>query len=205
MKVLGICCSGRLHGNTEILLQEVLDSAKEAGAEIELVTLAGKDIKPCDGCGACQKTGKCHIKDDIPDIYAKISEADGIIFGTPIYVWTLTAQAKILLDRSFAYGERRIFRKKVGGVVVTTGRIGCTSAVSVFNNFMASRKMVNAGAVMGFSGTMTEDKVKHYGAKDKIREDKIAMKEARDLGKAVIRRIVEVKILEKYAAAPVAR
>ena len=48
--------------------------------------------------------------------------------------------------------------------------------------------------------TMTEDKVKHYGAKDKIKEDKIAMREAGDLGRAVVRRIKEKRILEEYAA-----
>ena len=50
MKVLGIVCSPRKGGNTEILVGEALASAKELGAEVELVSLIGKNIKPCDGC-----------------------------------------------------------------------------------------------------------------------------------------------------------
>ena len=56
-KVLGILCSPRKGGNTEILLKEALASAVERGAETELLIIYDKEIKPCDGCYACQKTG----------------------------------------------------------------------------------------------------------------------------------------------------
>ena len=69
IKVLGICCSPRLHGNTEILVQESLAKAQGVGAEIELVRLAGKTIAPCDGCLSCRQTKVCRIKDDMQDIY----------------------------------------------------------------------------------------------------------------------------------------
>lgn len=202
MKVLGICCSGRLHGNTELLLQEALDSAREMGAEVELVALAGKHIVPCDGCETCREEGKgCHIKDDIQDIYPKIAEADGIIYGTPVYHRSVTGQAKILIDRSGGlsrYG-RSVLRGKVGGVVVTTGRVGATSALSVFNSFFR-HTMINAGAAMGFTSSMTEDKVKHRAPKDIIKNDKVAMREGRDLGRAVVRRIEERNLLKNALA-----
>ena len=82
MKILGIVCGPRLRGNTEIILQESLDAAQEEGAEIELVTLAGKTIMPCDSCLSCDETKECRIKDDMQDIYIELLEADGIIFGT---------------------------------------------------------------------------------------------------------------------------
>ena len=102
MKVIGICCSPRKGANTEILVNESLKGSLESGAETELLTIAKKDIKPCDGCGLCIKKGECHIKDDMQNIYQKISEADGIIFGTPVYYYSMCAQAKIIIDRLYA-------------------------------------------------------------------------------------------------------
>ena len=67
MKVLGIVCSPRRRGNTEILVDEALASAKDSGAEVELVTVSGKNIAPCDGCESCIITGKCRIEDDMQE------------------------------------------------------------------------------------------------------------------------------------------
>jgi multimeric flavodoxin WrbA len=61
MKVLGIVCSPRKGGNTEILVQEALAGAKESGAEIELLRIREMKIGPCDGCMTCYQTGECRI------------------------------------------------------------------------------------------------------------------------------------------------
>ena len=74
MKVLGIACSGRIGGNTEILVREVLKSATEGGAETELVLAAEKNINPCDGCFTCQKTGICTIQDAVLALLQKMVE-----------------------------------------------------------------------------------------------------------------------------------
>ena len=105
MKILGLSCSPRKMGNTEILLGEALNGAKHEGVEVELFSVSGKEIKPCDGCGSCRKTGECHIKDDMQTVYPKLVEADGIIFGTPIYVYGMTTQAKAIIDRPCALIE----------------------------------------------------------------------------------------------------
>ena len=100
MKILAVSCSPRKQGNTEILLNEALEGAKAEGAEVELYRVSGKNIQPCDGCWSCMKEGQCHIKDDMQELYEKLLAADGIIFGTPIYFYNMTAQAKTLLDRT---------------------------------------------------------------------------------------------------------
>lgn len=178
IKILGIVCSPRLEGNTEILLQAALAEAREGGAETELVTLAGKTISPCDGCASCHETGKCHINDDMQAIYPKILEADGIIFGTPVYFWSLTAQAKALIDRTFIFSAERKLRNKAAGVVVTEGRAGGVSAVAVFNGFFLLQKMIMVGEAIGFG--------REKGA---IRNDKMGMERAEELGKAMVRYI----------------
>ena len=83
MKILGISASPRKNGNTVAMLNIALKAAKAKGAEIELYSVAGKDIRPCEGCWSCMKTGICKIKDDTALLFEKVLAADGIIFGTP--------------------------------------------------------------------------------------------------------------------------
>lgn len=193
MKVLGIVCSPRLRGNTEILLQESLVKAQEAGAEVELVTLAGKTIAPCDGCRACLKTKECRIRDDMQDIYPKLLQADGIIFGTPVYFWSVSAQAKALMDRTYVlYGRNdviadRRLTNKLAGVVVTTGREGGTNALAVFNGFFTLQRMIMVGGAIGFGGSK----------KGKVREDERGMAEAVVLGRTIVRSIQSYSIKAK--------
>ena len=78
MKILGIVCSPRIHGNTETLVQVALARASEEGAHTELVTLAEKIITPCDACCSCRTSGLCHIDDDMQAIYPKLLESDVI-------------------------------------------------------------------------------------------------------------------------------
>ncbi len=185
MKVLGIVCSGRVHGNTEILVQEALAKAQEAGAEVELVTLAAKTIAPCDGCLSCRATDECHIKDDMQGIYPKLLAADGIVFGSPVYFWNVSAQAKALMDRTYVFYGRpgfkagRRLRDKVAGVVVTTGRVGGVSVITAFSGFFNLHRMIMVGAAIGFGGH----------EKGKIKEDERAMAEAAALGKAIVHRM----------------
>ncbi len=75
MKVLGIVCSPRKEGNTEILVKEALASAHEAGAQTELFRVADKTIAPCDGCGSCFETDMCKIEDDMQPLYHQMESA----------------------------------------------------------------------------------------------------------------------------------
>ena len=183
MKVLGICCTPRVRGNTEVLLQESLATAEEAGAEVELVTMARKNIISCDGCNTCSKTQKCHIEDDLLDIYPKLLEADGMILGTPLYFSYISTQAKAVIDRTYALYFGAQLKDKVGGVVITAeGRKG-EGAIAEFSSFVRIHKMVMAGHALGSSG--------HEGYKNKkaILKDENAVAEARALGKAVVEHI----------------
>lgn len=180
MKVLGIVCSPRLRGNTEILVQESLDNAQKVGAEIELVTLAKKTIAPCDGCLSCVKTKECRIKDDMQEIYPKLLAADGIIFGTPVYFWNVSALAKALIDRTYVfYRLDRKLRNKLAGVAVNAAREGGTSAVTAFSSFIHLQRMVMVGGAIGFGGS----------GKGEIRGDARGMTEAAALGRAIVKRI----------------
>jgi multimeric flavodoxin WrbA len=102
MKILAISCSPNLNGSTVTLLNKALEGAKKEGAEVELWSASGKDIRPCDACRACGKTGKCVVKDDVTPLQEKMLAAEGIIFGMPVYFYGMAAQAKCIIDRSTA-------------------------------------------------------------------------------------------------------
>lgn len=102
MQVLGVVGSPRKDGNTDILVEKVLSGAREKGNTTDTIFLHGLNIKPCQACMSCKKTGKCIIDDDMQKVYTQILESDCLVLGTPIYWLGATAQMKTFLDRWYA-------------------------------------------------------------------------------------------------------
>lgn len=99
-KVLVISTSPRKGGNSETLADEFVRGAREAGNDVEKVTLYDKDIRFCKGCLVCQNTQRCVIHDDADTIVQNMLTADVIVFATPIYYYGMCGQMKTLLDRA---------------------------------------------------------------------------------------------------------
>ena len=104
-RVLGIVGSPRRGGNTEVLVDEVLAGAEEAGALTDKVMLSRLDIGPCRGCDACGKTGKCVQQDDMPALLEQMERSQVWVLGTPVYYWGPTAQFKAFVDRWYGAGQ----------------------------------------------------------------------------------------------------
>jgi multimeric flavodoxin WrbA len=133
------------------MIEEALAAAREAGAETEIVLVAGKSISPCDACQSCWKTGVCRIEDDMQPIYKQLEAADGIIFGTPVYFCSVTAQAKAVMDRMYAYlPERTKMRGKVAGPIVVTRRTGAAQSRNLLYSFFIAHKMIVTRAGIGY-------------------------------------------------------
>ena len=98
-KVLIISSSLRTGSNSEILARETERGARDAGYNVEFLSLKEKDLRFCKGCLACQKTGKCVIRDDMDDMIEKVQNAEILVFVTPIYYYELSGQLKTFLDR----------------------------------------------------------------------------------------------------------
>lgn len=108
MKVYAINGSPRKNKNTATLLKKSLEGVTESfeneKVETEIVNLYDLNYTGCKSCFACKRLGgnsygKCALKDDITEILYKLSKADGIIFGSPIYFFSITGQLKIFLER----------------------------------------------------------------------------------------------------------
>ena len=104
MKILGICGSMRKKSNSEWMLRKVLDSAQDETVETDMVLLRKLDIKYCNGCDACSKSGgKCVIDDDMQKIYSKLLKSDIIIVSSPNYFKNVSALMKNFIDRTNAF------------------------------------------------------------------------------------------------------
>lgn len=104
IKVLGICGSPVVGGNTEKYLEVALQAAAEKpGVKTELLSLAQKKIQGCIHCNWClrkQDADKiCAIDDDMTAIYPKLMEADVIFWATPVYFTRLSGQLACMMDR----------------------------------------------------------------------------------------------------------
>jgi multimeric flavodoxin WrbA len=101
MKVLAICGSPRLNGNTEYFINVALQEIEKHGIQTEIIRLGEKEVKPCRGCYGCVKARKCTQEgDDFDEIFDKMLKAEGIIVGSPVYNSSITANIKALLDRA---------------------------------------------------------------------------------------------------------
>ena len=113
MKTIAFLGSPRKDGNTELLLKEAIRGVKEtSGVDVAVFNLNLLNIKPCQDCGGCEKTGECILDDDMRKIYPEIRTADRIIFASPIFFFGLSAQSKGMIDRCQSFWCEKYLLKK---------------------------------------------------------------------------------------------
>ncbi len=151
MKIVGINASPRgSKSQTLRLVETVLDGAKSAGCEVELVDLCKLNIEYCNACGVCHKRGKCCKKDDFQSLYRKIISADGLVIGSPNYFRSVTAQLKTLIDRMAYAVHCQLLTGKYTVNVATSGGVHNDREVTRYLN----RLMLTFGTyVTGGTGT----------------------------------------------------
>ena len=97
--IVGILGSPRRKGNSDLLLDQALKGAMEAGAEVRKVILNDLAIRPCQGCNDCHQEGSCVQRDDLTAVYELLETADAVIIASPIYFSGPSSQTKLLIDR----------------------------------------------------------------------------------------------------------
>ncbi len=112
IKVLAFAGSPRRHGNSETLLDWVLGSmVEDPEVTIEKIALSEANIRPCNGCNACEKLNKCVQRDGMDEVHDKILNADCIILSSPIFCMGVAAQPKALIDRAQVFRSRKYVLK----------------------------------------------------------------------------------------------
>lgn len=106
-KILILEGSPRRNGNSAILSGEFARGVEEAGCSVETIRVCGKKIAGCLGCNACYRNGgDCVQKDDMAEIREKMLAADVIVLASPIYFYSMTAQLKAVIDRTYAFYQQ---------------------------------------------------------------------------------------------------
>jgi len=181
VKVLGIVGSPRRGGNTEILVETALESARAVGAETDMIRLSEKVVGPCDGCASCAKTKRCKINDDFVEVYDKMTAADAILLASPSYFESVTPQMKALIDRAGFYNNRArgrtAFTGKVGGAMAVAYRTGLATTWGQMLIFILAQRMIVPG-IASFPNAIGREP-------GDVLKDKEGMDKARELGEAM--------------------
>ncbi|MCD7949753.1 MAG: flavodoxin family protein [Erysipelotrichaceae bacterium] len=168
MKVVVVSSSPRRNGNSEVLADQFIKGAMEAGHEAEKVVLSQYKLNPCIACEYCRKHDhQCFQKDDADMIIKKIVDCDVFVFATPIYFYSLSAQLKILIDRFFAreYEIRDSDQRKKAYLILTSGTPDIKQTVGTVESFRGFIKVLRTvdegGIVYGLGAFNRGDAYKH--------------------------------------------
>ena len=160
MKVLMLNGSSRPHGCTDAALQAIAAVLAEADMESEILWLGNDPIRDCTACGACAKApGRCVFDDDIVNrIIDKAAQADGFIFGTPVYYAHPSGRILSVLDRAF-YAGKDAFAHKPAAAVASARRAGTIASVDVLNKYftISSMPVVSSQYWNGVHGDRPEE------------------------------------------------
>jgi multimeric flavodoxin WrbA len=157
MKILAIHGSPRtIRSTTRKLADFVLQGAAETGAKTELIDLADFHVTPCTACEACSLNGICIHNDDVPSLLIRMQEADGIIFGSPVYIDNISGQMKVFIDRLADSIHYQVLAGKFGCSVVTTYESGGDDAVLYLNHVLNYLGVISVGGISVATGGKTE-------------------------------------------------
>lgn len=184
VKIIGIIGSPRKNSNTGYLVEKALESARESGAEVDVYNLGKMDIEPCNACDICKLTGECPKDDDINEILSNLKDAHGIIIGSPVYFGNVSAQLKILMDRSRPLrADFKLKNKVCGAIAVGASRNGGQeTTITAIHEFL----LIHDAIIVGDGSPLA-----HYGGTGaagpagEVDKDEMGIKTSKNLGKRV--------------------
>ena len=144
MKVLLVNGSPHKTGNTYQTLKIIGDHLHEHGIGNEIFQLGGGPVRGCIGCERCRTSLRCVFTDDCCNaLIDAISEADGVIIGSPVYFAGPNGTLCAVLDRVFyaAAEHGRLFVHKPAAAVVNCYRAGATAALDRLNKYFTFSEM----------------------------------------------------------------
>ena len=140
MKVMMINGSPHALGCTYTALSEIAAELEKQGIESEIIHIGRETIVGCMACGYCRTHDGCAYDDVVNKLANRLAEADGLIFGSPVYYAGLSGQLKCFMDRLF-YSQGRKIAYKPAAAVVSSRRAGCLPAFDEINKYFMINRM----------------------------------------------------------------
>lgn len=173
MKVILFNGSPNVHGCTYTALHEIEETLQKNGIETEIFQVGSKSVRGCIGCGKCRERGKCIFDDIVNEAIDKIKDADGVIFGSPVYYASANGTMISFLDRLF-YAASQYLAYKPGAVVVSARRAGTTATYDELNKYLGISNMLIVPAPYW--------NMVHGNTADEVKQDKEGLYIMRQIG-----------------------
>ena len=149
MKIIGINGSPKANGNTKAALDLMGEVFAQEGIAFEVMHIGSK-LAPCTGCFRCAKTHTCTLPDDgLNEMYQKLTQADGVVFASPVYFASITSGMRCFMDRMgcIDMNNGRQFRFKVGVPVTVARRAGAVNAMDELVHYINYAQMIMPGSL----------------------------------------------------------
>lgn len=174
MKVLLVNGSPHEAGCTYTALSEVGEALRAEGVDTEMIWLGNKPVEDCIACGKCRGLGKCVFDDVVNELIGRAKEADGFVFGSPVYYAHPSGRVLSALDRAF-YAGKAAFAGKPGASVVSARRGGTAASYDVLNKYFGISSMPVVSS--------TYWNMVYGNTPDEVRRDAEGMQTMRNLGR----------------------
>ena len=147
-KVLIISASPRKGGNSDVLCDQFLLGAKEAGHEVEIMHVGKMKINGCLACEYChgKGEGKCVQKDDMEKVMPAYKEADMVVYASPIYYFDVSAQLSAATQRVYAIGKPAK-AKKAALLLSSASPNPFSGAIASYKDMIAFMGLEDAGII----------------------------------------------------------
>ncbi len=179
MKLLAIVGSPRPGGNTSYLVDIALQEAAGQGVETEKIVLSQYKVNPCQGHDNCTSFKSCKQNDDVPWILDKFCAADGILLGSPVYYYNMTAQMKAFIDRNYFLYRHGISPRMIcAGLIVIGGSNGLEHTVRALRRFIKLSSSLSDDRIAIMSGCASRV--------GEAKRDTALIEEARKLGSRLV-------------------
>ena len=131
----------RANGCTYLALAEIAKTLEADGIGTEPLSVGSQPVWDCIGCNHCQSAGLCVFEEDVVNTWIKKArEADGFVFGSPVYFAHPSGHLLSVMDRMFMAG-RDAFAHKSAAAVVTARRAGTTASLDAIQNHFTDAEM----------------------------------------------------------------
>ena len=188
-KVLLVNGSPHMEGCTYTALSLVAEELKAAGIETEIFYLGPGPFHDCIACGSChRKPGQCVLKGDcVNELIAKAREAQGFVFGSPVYYGHPSGRLLSVMDRAF-YAAGSAFAGKPAAAVASSRRAGSLATLDAIQKHFTISQMP---VVSSFYWNEV-----HGNSPEQVLEDAEGVSIMRQLGRNLARAV------KAYAAEP---
>ena len=139
MKVILVNGSPHQNGCTNRALEEIQQDLTKQGVDAEIFWI-GTTVQGCIACYRCQDLGKCVFDDKVREFIEKAKEADGFVFGTPVYYSSASGSITSFMDRAF-YSGGKYLTDKPAATIMSCRRGGASETFAQLNMYYTINNM----------------------------------------------------------------